>query len=209
MFVTIAQGQKILAQGGLLCFPTETFYALGCVAKNSKAVAAIYALKGRSRTKPLPLAAASISQACANVYLADIPPKLLDFWPGPVTILTTLQAKLEKSLAPELINSLGQVALRVSSHKTVQALAATDLLTVSSANLSGQAPVQRAANLSKELLAALAQSNLPWGIVSALEEEAAYTLPSTLVRSSQAGLEILRAGAVSKAAFEEKGLKVV
>ena len=197
---------KILAAGGLLCFPTETFYALGCLAENVAAVSAIYELKKRPQSKPLPLAAASISQAARYVDLDDLPVDLRSFWPGPLSILRKVLKPTK--LAPQVINPFSEVAIRVSSHPTVAALAKLGLLTVSSANLADHLPVKRAQDLEHDFCLALEAQNLPFGIVTFFESQSCYTLPSTLIRYQSAKprlLQILRGGAIGEHDFEVLG----
>ena len=57
-----AAAARFLRNGGVLVFPTETFYGLGCLAANADAVARVYQLKHRPVHKPLPLLAASTAQ---------------------------------------------------------------------------------------------------------------------------------------------------
>lgn len=93
-----------LRRGGLLIFPTETFYGLGCLAVHATAVARVYQLKRRPVHRPLPLLAADAAQAAEVVHLEAAPPELLArFWPGPLTLL--LPAR--KHLAAPLINAQG------------------------------------------------------------------------------------------------------
>src|SRR5213082_4225965 len=83
----IAAAARVLADGGLVAFPTETVYGLGADATNGEAVARLYAAKGRPRFNPLIAHVASASAALALARFSD-DAKLLAgvFWPGPLTL---------------------------------------------------------------------------------------------------------------------------
>jgi L-threonylcarbamoyladenylate synthase len=111
----ISRASRILRDGGLVAFPTETVYGLGGDATNDAAVARIYAAKGRPQFNPLISHVASASQALA---LGDFPnqaEKLAEhFWPGPLTIVVSRR----KDCAVSLLASAGldTIALRVPNH---------------------------------------------------------------------------------------------
>ncbi len=109
----------VLKRGGVIAYPTETVYGLGCDPRNANAVARIFRIKGRSKAKSLLLAAASLYQARKVATLKAISYKLqARYWPGPLTlVLPTRHVKLAKGIAPH-----GEVAIRVSSSSFVQAL---------------------------------------------------------------------------------------
>jgi L-threonylcarbamoyladenylate synthase len=87
--LTVAQGAKLLADGELLAFPTETVYGLGADASSDAAVAKIFVAKGRPADHPLIVHvsdASKLSQFAANV--PDFAQRLIDaFWPGPLTVI--------------------------------------------------------------------------------------------------------------------------
>ena len=153
-----------LAQGGILLFPTETFYALGCLISSPQALNEILRLKGRNHGKPLPLAAASLAQIAGYCDLSTFPQELAAFWPGPLTVLLPLKATVH--LNPCLVNARGEVAVRVSSHPLVASLAQSSgtLLTVSSANVQGNPAASSLETLDPALLARLRALSLPWGL---------------------------------------------
>lgn len=216
---------RFLRSGGVLVFPTETFYGLGCLAANGEAVARVYQLKRRPVHKPLPLLAAHAAQVDAVAELAAMPKGLLAFWPGPLTVLLPARSCLPSAL----VNEQGLAAVRVTPHPLAAQLAeqAGGALTASSANLSGGVPVCSPDKLDPALLEALrsmaqgmpcpagcaaqaakAEVSLPLALGGPLP---AGGLPSTVVEplncvSGGAGrLRIVRAGAVSAAALEAAG----
>jgi len=83
------QALEVFGEGGLVAFPTDTFYALGADARDADAVARVFAVKRRPREEPLPILVADRDQWRALV--ADLPEaalRLADrFWPGALTIV--------------------------------------------------------------------------------------------------------------------------
>ena len=112
---TIAAGARVLAEGGLVAFPTETVYGLGADATNGAAVARLYAAKGRPRFNPLIAHVASANAALALARFSD-EAKLLAgvFWPGPLTLVLP---KADGCPVSELATAgLDSVAVRVPDH---------------------------------------------------------------------------------------------
>ncbi|MBD5646877.1 MAG: Sua5/YciO/YrdC/YwlC family protein [Desulfovibrio sp.] len=203
-----------LARGGIVIFPTETLYAIGCRVDKALACARICAIKGRPEGSPLPLLAADREQAARTVWLEAAPEHLLEaFWPGPLSLLLPALP----GVAPEARNGAGLAALRVTSHPLAARLAALAgfALTASSANFSGGAPAARAEDLDAGLLAALARSGGEVGLLtaSAPEEEPHGGLPSTLAQPlagpEGTTLRLLREGAVSAKALAAAGFRVL
>jgi L-threonylcarbamoyladenylate synthase len=116
----IEQAARILEQGGLVAFPTETVYGLGADAENPLAIAKIYAAKGRPSNHPVIVHLAV--DADIDYWAAPISPEartLIDtFWPGPLTLI------LPRALhIPDAVSG-GQtsIGLRCPSHPVAQAL---------------------------------------------------------------------------------------
>lgn len=133
----IARAADILAGGGIIAYPTETFYGLGADATNEKAIEKIFAAKGRNFKNPISLIIGKPDDI--HPLVKDIPvsaKKLMDaFWPGALTIVFQASDKI----SPLLTAGSGKIGLRVSSHplalKIVQKLKRP--LTATSANQSG------------------------------------------------------------------------
>ncbi len=140
----IDRAVKILKEGGVIAYPTETFYGLGVDAENAKAVERIYAIKGRSFTNPIALIVAG--QEDVERLVTEVAPearKLMQaFWPGPLTLVFSAAP----SVSLRLTAGTGRIGIRISSHPIATALARTlgRPLTATSANLSGQAECQTA-----------------------------------------------------------------
>lgn len=125
----IAKAVEVLRGGGLVAFPTDTVYGIGCMAGNAEALEAIFAAKRRPPEKRVPLLAASLDQALARGYVADDRATALAarYWPGGLTLI----------LAPARDGETQ--AFRVPDHPAALALIeAAGPLATSSANRSSE-----------------------------------------------------------------------
>ena len=134
----IAEAAKILSQGGLVAFPTETVYGLGGDAFDPKAAAGIYAAKGRPSDNPLIV---HISKVEDLEKLSDEVPlsayKLAkEFWPGPLTMIIKKNDKVPKTIT----GGLETVAVRLPANPIARAIieASGTFVAAPSANLSGR-----------------------------------------------------------------------
>lgn len=127
---------KMVKDGGLVVFPTDTVYGLGCDPHNPKAVKSIFKLKKREEFKHLPILAYSKYEISKIAIIDKASSKLADkFWPGQLTLVLKLKdEKLRKSM-----NLRDKVAVRVPDHPCALALLKEcKLLVGTSANFSGQ-----------------------------------------------------------------------
>jgi len=133
--VTIAA--RIVAKGGLICYPTDTVYGLGCNPLNVTAVENAIKAKG-DRTKAMPVLVRNLESADALAYLSDSARKLANrFWPGPLTLIQKAKENVPKLLAPQ-----GTVGLRSPNHAICLELLAlcSGFLVGTSANITGHSP---------------------------------------------------------------------
>lgn len=154
---SLAEAAQRLNAGGLLVYPTETFYGIGCRADRADAVLRVFAAKRRAASMPLPLILGSAAQlplvASVEPELEADVARLAAFWPAPLTLLLPVCPGLPN----ELTAGTGKVAVRVSAHPGARALAETCGFPVvsSSANISGRPAVTDAVSLDPELLSVL------------------------------------------------------
>ncbi len=202
----IDKALELLGRGGVLVYPTETFFGIGCVVHDEAAIARVFQIKQRLFALPLPLLIAHAGQLASVAAPKpeteeDVFSLQQSFWPGPLSLI--LPARL--SVSPLLTGGTGNVAVRVSSHPVAAALSAgvNAALVSSSANISGQAPAKQPEDLDEELLRQVdALVNLP-------------PLPaggeaSTLVEPlGQRQIKILREGAISAQTLEHAGFSVI
>src|ERR1700687_3430184 len=84
----ISEGARLLADGGLVAFPTETVYGLGADATNGAAVARLFAAKGRPSLNPLIAHVSDLAAARRLAGFDDAAERLAQaFWPGPLTLV--------------------------------------------------------------------------------------------------------------------------
>ncbi|OQW33429.1 MAG: translation factor (SUA5) [Nitrospira sp. SG-bin1] len=111
---------KVIQAGGLVAFPTETVYGLGCDAFNADAAAKVFEAKQRPQFDPLIVHIADPGQL--EAVIDSLPPlgrRLIDaFWPGPLTLVLSKQQAI-----PDLVTAgLSTVAVRMPNHPVAQAL---------------------------------------------------------------------------------------
>ena len=128
--------QEYLQAGKLIVFPTDTLYGLACDPSNPAALRSIYAAKGRSTLKALPVLIGALEQL--DQLVENIPPnaqRLMErFWPGALTLVLPKQANLPSELTP-----YPGLAVRMPNHPfALELLQALGPLAVTSANLSDQ-----------------------------------------------------------------------
>lgn len=147
----IGAAAQVLRRGGLLAYPTETFYGLGALARDAAAVARLVRAKGRPDGKPLPLVAADRAQVDEVAALSGAAERLAEaFWPGPLTLVLPARAGL-----PDPVTAgTGTAGVRIPGSEVARALAlaAGGALVATSANPAGGAPPCRAEDLSPELV---------------------------------------------------------
>jgi L-threonylcarbamoyladenylate synthase len=144
----------VLRRGGIVAYPTETFYGLGALARDGAAVDRLARAKGRPDGKPLPLLAADAAQVAEVAEVGAAAARLAAaFWPGPLTLVLPARP----GLAAPVTAGTATVAVRVPGSEVARALAreAGGALVSTSANLSGEPPPSRAADLAPALRARL------------------------------------------------------
>jgi L-threonylcarbamoyladenylate synthase len=151
----LEQAAGVLRTGGVVGFPTETFYGLGAAAFDPGAVARIFELKGRPPEKPILVLVDSL--AMVETLAADIPAAaraLMDrHWPGPLTLV--LRAR--PGLPGELTAGTGTVGVRLSAHPLARGLvrALGQPVTAPSANPSALPPPTTAAAVLEHFAGAI------------------------------------------------------
>ena len=180
---------RVLREGGLVVFPTETFYGLGADALDPDAVARVFAAKGRPADKPLLVLVDSLDMAAR--VAASLPGRaraLIDrYWPGPLTLVLPARAELPSALTA----GTGTIGVRIPGHPVARALTRLAGLPVTapSANPHG-APSPRTAAEAARGLGGRVEMVLDAGAT-------AGGLPSTIVEVTERGCRMLRAGAVT------------
>jgi len=132
----------LMKQGGVVVYPTETVYGLGCVPSDTDAAQRVCEIKQRA-DKPLPLICSDIETARKIVDMNSAAEKLAKrFWPGPLTIV--LPARVKYSMWVN--HGASTLGVRVSPHRVASRLAkeAGGVIVSTSANISGGEPAMSA-----------------------------------------------------------------
>ena len=136
----VDEAARVVADGGVVAYPTEAVFGLGCDPSNTAAVARLLKAKQRDCNKGLILVASR--QAQLNAYMASVTAeqqqRLDKAWPGPVTFIVPAA----EGASAILTGGRKTIAVRVSQHPIVVALcdACGSALVSTSANLSGRTP---------------------------------------------------------------------
>ena len=167
----IAEAAALLRSGRLVAFPTETVYGLGGDATNERAVADIFAAKGRPRFNPLIVHVPSLAEAERFAVFNGAARRLAArFWPGPLTFVLPRREGCGLSLLASA--GLDTVAIRAPDHLVAQALLRETgrPIAAPSANRSGRVSPTAAAHVAEEVEASVAlildDGSTPVGIES-------------------------------------------
>jgi len=189
----VAEAAEAILRGGVIAFPTDTFYGLGCSLMDPAAVDMLYRLKRR----PQNLAVISLISDPAEVeaLAADIPDVAVTlmkrFWPGPLSIV--FRASI---VVPQACRGPREtIALRYPDHPISLALVSAlgGPLVASSANLSGQPPAKSAEEVIRSF------GNQLDLVLDGGPSQASQ--PSTLIDLTSGKVEVLRPGAVDVGAY--------
>jgi len=155
--LSIEEAARLIREGELVAFPTETVYGLGGDATNERAVAKIFEAKGRPQFNPLISHVPGSAEAKRLVQWNDTADKLASrFWPGPLTLV--LRRAAGSPIALLATAGLDTVAIRAPAHPLAQELigAAGVPIAAPSANRSGAISPTRAEHVAESLGAKVA-----------------------------------------------------
>ncbi len=181
----IRQAAQIVLSGGVLAFPTETFYGLAALASDPEAVQRVYVLKRRPPDKSLSILIADLAEL--ENWVAAIPTEayhlMVRFWPGPLTLVFAATEHLPTNLTA----NTGKVGVRISANPIARALvrAVGAPITATSANRSGEPSCRSSAEvlaqLGADLEAVLDAGLTPGGKVSTIAD--VTTRPPRILRT--------------------------
>ena len=187
---------KILKTDGVIVYPTETAYALGCDFESQKATKRIYKIKHRRANFLLPVIVASISMAKKAIRFNEKSLNLAQrFWPGPVTLILEVKLKMyeyTKKPGKEFLKPYRDIAMRVSSNKIAQTLSRKlgKAIVSTSANIHGKNECYSLDDILQQFKSSPEKPNL---ILDA--GTLPQVKPSTIIRATDR-IEILRQGPV-------------
>lgn len=172
---------EVLKAGGLILYPTDTIWGIGCDATNEEAVQKVLALKGRSASKSLIVLLDNENKLASYVReIPDVAYDLIDYAEHPLTIVYSNA----KNLAPSVINEDGSVGIRIAKHTFCQQLIQRFRLPIvsTSANISGQASPKNFTEVSQEIIEGVDY------VVNLEQELLEEKTPSTIMKLSPDGL---------------------
>ena len=179
---------RILRGGGIVIFPTDTAFGIGCRLDNEKAIRKLFELRKRPKEKAVPVLASSIEMV--EDYVEHIEPdvrKLMQkYWPGGLTLV--LNCRIEK--VPSLVRGGDKtIGVRIPNHSTVRSLIKNVGVPIlgPSANFSGGKTPFRMSDLHPELVRK---------VDFVVPGRCTIKKPSTVLDVSMKPWEILREGAV-------------
>lgn len=185
----IQRAIQVLKRGGIVIFPTDTVYGIGCRIDDESAIKRLFALRKRPETQATPVLVSGLEMA--QEYLLSVPEEVIaklikPYWPGGLTIV--MQSKTEK--VPILVRGGGDtIGVRMPNHPTTLALIAGLGVPMlgPSANFHGEATPQRFSDLNPELVKL---------VDFVIEGECGLKQASTVINTTVTPWTILRQGAV-------------
>jgi L-threonylcarbamoyladenylate synthase len=146
---TIDRGAQCLKSGGVVAYPTESFYGLAVDTTNERAIQRLFSVKERKGNHPILILIPSVD--VLEKYVVKVPEVALSlietFWPGGLTLVFRANSRV----SPLLTSGTGKIGLRLSSHPVATALTKSLGVPISgtSANISGKAACRSADEVSR------------------------------------------------------------
>ena len=176
----------IVQQGGIILYPTDTIWGIGCDATNTEAIQKIYALKQRAKEKSMIILLDTENKL--ESYIREVPAlayDLIEFTENPLTLVMPGA----KNISSALIAEDGSVGVRVSKHPFCQQLIQRlrKPLVSTSANISGQPSPQNFMQIAPEIIEGVDY------VVDVDQHDLSIKKPSTIMKLDPSGLfEFLR-----------------
>lgn len=182
----IRQAVEVMRRGGVILYPTDTVWGIGCDATNARAVARVYEIKRRAESKALIVLVDSAARAERYVEnMPDVAWQLIEVADKPLTIIYDRS----RGLAENLVADDGSVAIRVTQEPFSQALCAAMRLPVvsTSANVSGKPTARSFAEIEPEIRLAVDY------VVEYRQTDDAQAQPSSIIKLGNGGeVKIIR-----------------
>jgi L-threonylcarbamoyladenylate synthase len=147
----VAKALKVLREGGIILYPTDTIWGIGCDATNTEAVKKIYRLKQRDEAKSMIILLDTDNKL--ESYVSDVNPlayDLIEYAENPLTLVMPGA----KNISPALISGDGSIGIRIAKHQFCQQLIQQlrKPLVSTSANVSGKPSPQYFSQISQEII---------------------------------------------------------
>lgn len=182
----IKKACQVMREGGVILYPTDTIWGIGCDATNEEAVRRVYEIKRRTDSKAMLVLVDSAVKV--DFYVQDVPEvawDLIELADKPLTIIYSDA----RNLAPNLLAEDGSVGIRVTSEEFSKRLCQQfrKAIVSTSANVSGQPSPLNFSEISEEIKAAVDY------IVDYRREETAQAKPSSIIKLDKGGvIKIIR-----------------
>jgi L-threonylcarbamoyladenylate synthase len=133
----VAKGISIIKQGGILIFPTDTVYGIGCNPYNEMAVKKIFNIKKRNQSKPLPILTYNIDLVRKLINLGITGDRLAkSFWPGQLTVIGDL---IDNNIPKIITGGKKSLGIRIPNNMCIlKILESCNFIVGTSANISGR-----------------------------------------------------------------------
>lgn len=176
----LREALQTIRNGGVILYPTDTVWGIGCDATNEKAVAKVYEIKRRAESKSLILLVDHVGRV--ENYVVDMPEiafDLLEIVDKPTTIIYDMA----KNLPSSLVSEDGSIAIRITNEEFSKALcaAAHVPLVSTSANISGQPTPHNFCEISEEIVSAVDY------VVRFRRDDMAKSEPSAIIKIGKGG----------------------
>ena len=182
----VAKAFKVIHDGGIILYPTDTIWGIGCDAANNEAVQKIYRLKQRDESKSMIILLDTANKL--ESYIQEVPViayDLIEYTEKPLTLVMPGA----KNIAPSLIASDGSVGVRIVKHEFCQQLIQRlrRPLVSTSANISGKNSPQNFGQIDAEIINGVDY------VVDLEQYDTSQKTPSTIMRLAPNGsFEFLR-----------------
>ena len=182
----IKKACQVMREGGVILYPTDTIWGIGCDATNEEAVRRVYEIKRRADSKAMLVLVDSAVKV--DFYVQDVPEvawDLIELADKPLTIIYSGA----RNLAPNLLAEDGSVGIRVTGEEFSKRLCQQfrKAIVSTSANVSGQPSPQNFSEISEEIKAAVDY------IVNYRREETTQAKPSSIIKLDKGGvIKIIR-----------------
>lgn len=184
----VSKCADVVKSGGVIVFPTDTVYGIGCDPYNHAAVNRVFAIKDRKTAKPLPILASTMKDV-RNIALIDLRADILarKYWPGKLTLVCPL---LDRSISSLVVSNKDTIAVRIPGNTcTLELIRKCKLLVGTSANISGTRPARDIPQVLSSSLKGF-DAVLDGGFITEEKE-------STIVDLSKRGqIDIIREGSI-------------
>ena len=186
MMDEVKKACEVMRQGGLILYPTDTVWGIGCDATNEEAVRKVYALKQREDSKAMLVLVDNAVKV--DFYVKEVPPvawDLLEVATNPLTIIYSNA----RNLAPNLLAEDGSVGIRVTEEEFSKQLCFhfRRAIVSTSANISGEPSPRNFAEISEEV------KNAVDYIVNYRQNDKQKRKPSSIIKLGPTGeIKIIR-----------------